>query len=317
MQYRQLGKSGIRVSAIGLGTNRFGHEIMSQEEVNRIIDTAYDLGINFLDSADVYTAGRSEESIGIALGGPGQSSRRDRFVIATKFYNATGDGPNDRGASRLHMHHAVEASLRRLQMETIDLLYVHRYDVNTPLEETLRALDDLVRAGKIRYIGASNFMAWQMARANLLAEIHAWSPFVVAQDHYHILERGVEREILPFCTSQGVGLIPYFPLAGGFLTGKYLRGQPAPVGSRGESNSYVQQYMTPGNYTRIEHLSAWAAEREHTLGDIAHAWLLAHPQVSSVISGATKLEQVQSNIKAVDWALSTSDIEEINKILAS
>lgn len=315
MQYRQLGKSGIRVSTIGIGTNRFGHEVMPQAEVSRVIDAAMDLGINFLDSADIYTGGRSEETIGAALGGPGQSSRRSRFVIATKFFSPTGDGPNDRGGSRLHMQRAVEASLRRLQMETIDLLYIHRFDEVTPLEETLRAFDDLVRAGKVLYIGASAFMAWQIARANLLADFHAWSPFIVNQVHYHMLEREVEKELMPFCASQGVGIIPFFPLAGGFLTGKYTRGQPAPAGSRGESSPYVQQYMTPENYTRVERLSAWAASRDHTLGDLAHAWLLAHPQVSSVISGATKLEQVQANVKAADWALTPAEMEEVNRLL--
>ena len=181
MQYRQLGKSGVRVSVIGIGTNRFGHERMPQEEVNRVIDGAADLGINFLDSADVYQGGRSEETLGVALHG-----RRDRFVIATKFYNRTGTGPNDWGASRYHLFSAVEASLRRLQTDHIDLYYVHNWDENTPVEEMLRGLDDLVRAGKIRYIGASNFLAWQTMQANLLAGFHGWSPFIVSQNHYHL-----------------------------------------------------------------------------------------------------------------------------------
>lgn len=315
MIYRQLGKSGIRVSVIGLGTNRFGYERMPQDEVNRVIDGALDLGINFLDTADVYTGGRSEETIGVALGGPGQSSRRTRFVIATKFFNPTGDGPNDRGASRRYMQQAVEASLNRLRIETIDLLYIHRPDETTPLEETMRAFDDLVRAGKVHYIGASQFMAWQMARANLLAEVHSWTPFIVDQVHYHMLEREAEIELLPFCADQGVGIIPYFPLAGGFLTGKYRRGEPAPTGSRGETNPYVRQYMTPANYSKIEKLADWAAERGHTLGDLAHAWLLAHPQVSSVISGATKLEQVQENARSAEWTLGPGEMEAVNAIL--
>ncbi len=229
MQYRQLGKSGVRVSVIGLGTNRFGYERMPQEEVNRVIDASIDLGINFLDSADVYQGGRSEETIGAALKG-----RRNRFVIATKFSSRTGEGPNDWGASRYHLYEAVEASLRRLQTDHIDLYYVHNFDPTTPIEEMMRGLDDLVRAGKVLYIGASNFLAWQMARSNLLAEVHGWSPFIAIQSHYHLLERGIEKEILSFCHNQGIGLIPYFPLAGGILTGKYKRGQKAPEGSRGE-----------------------------------------------------------------------------------
>ena len=310
MQYRQMGKSGVRVSIVGLGTNRFGYERMPQEEVNRVIDAAVDLGINFLDSADVYTGGRSEETIGVAL-----KTRRNKFVIATKYYNKTGEGPNDWGASRSHLYDAVDASLRRLQTDHIDLYYVHNFDHATPIEEMLRGLDDLVRAGKVRYIGASNFLAWQIARSNLLADVHGWSPFVVSQNHYHMLERGVENEILSFCHSQSVGLIPYFPLAGGFLTGKYPQGQPAPAGSRGETSPYVQQYMTPANYAILEQLGKWAEQRGHTTGDLAQAWLLAHPEVSSVISGATRLEQVQQNVKAADWELSADDVKEVNQIL--
>jgi aryl-alcohol dehydrogenase-like predicted oxidoreductase len=310
MQYRQLGKSGVRVSVIGLGTNRFGTERMPQAEVNRVIDAAVDLGINFLDSADVYTGGHSEESIGQALKG-----RRNKFVVATKYYNKTGEGPNDWGASRYHLYDAVEASLRRLQTDTIDLYYLHNFDEATPFDEMLRGLDDLVRAGKVRYIGASNFLAWQIAHANLLAEVHGWSPFVVSQAHYHMLNRAQEKEMLPFCHSQGVGLIPYFPLAGGFLTGKYKAGQPAPSGSRGESSSYVQQYMNPDNYAIIEKLTKWAAERERSLGDTAQAWLLAHPEVSSVISGATRMGHIQQNAKGADWVMSAEEFEQVNQIL--
>lgn len=311
MQYRQLGKSGARVSVIGLGTNRFGYERMPQTEVDRVIAAAEDLGVNFLDTADVYQGGRSEETIGSALKG-----RRDRFVVASKFFHETGPGPNDRGASRLHMVRAVEASLRRLQSETIDLYYVHSYDPITPVEETLRALDDLVRAGKVRYIGASNFLAWQLARANLLAEMRGWSSFVVIQSHYHLLERGVEGEILSYCAAENVGLVPYFPLAGGFLTGKYKRGQPAPDGSRGQSSPYVQRYMTDANYTLVERLEAWAVQRGQTAGAAAQAWLLSHPEVCSVISGATRLEQLQENVKAAEWMLSSAEAAEITQLAA-
>jgi aryl-alcohol dehydrogenase-like predicted oxidoreductase len=310
MQYRQLGKSGVRVSVIGLGTNRFGFERMPQDEVTRVIDGAQDLGINFLDSADIYQGGRSEETIGVALQG-----KRNRFVVATKFFNRTGEGTNDWGASRYHLFDAVDASLRRLRTDHIDLYYVHNFDDATPIEEMLRGLDDLVRAGKVRYIGASNFLAWQIARSNLMAEVHGWSQFVVGQSHYHMLERSLEKEMLPFCRSQGVGLIPYFPLAGGFLTGKYQRNQPAPAGSRGESNKYVQGYMTEANYTFIERLGEWAAQRGHTTGEAAQAWLLAHPEVSSVISGATRLEQVKENATTADWVLSPEEVQQINLLL--
>jgi aryl-alcohol dehydrogenase-like predicted oxidoreductase len=309
MQYRQLGNSGVRVSAIGLGTNRFGGKV-DQAGVNEIIAGALDLGINFIDTADIYTNGNSESTLGVALKGCWQ-----HVVLATKVYHPIGDGPNEHGASRYHIMQGVEASLQRLQSDHIDLYQIHSWDATTPLEETLRALDDLVRSGKIRYIGASNFAAWQLARANLLAEFRNWLPFVSIQNHYHMLERELEREVLPYCQAFGVGILPYFPLAGGFLTGKYQRGMPAPAGSRGVESSYVQGYMTDANYSRIETLSAWAGERGHTMGDLAHAWLLAHPQVSSVISGATSLAQVQANVQAASWQLTNEELAEVNEVL--
>ena len=310
MEYRQLGRSGVRVSAIGLGTNQFGSAAVPQADVASIIDLALDLGINMLDTADMYQKQRSEEVLGHALHG-----RWDRFVVATKFYPPTGDGPNDRGASRYHIMNAVEGSLRRLQSDHIDLYYVHRWDETTPLEETLRALDDLVRVGKARYLGCSNFAAWQLAHANLLAEVRGWTPFVAIQSHYHMLARDVEREVLPCCRAQRVGFIPYFPLAGGYLTGKYRRGQPAPAGSRGETSQYVQQYMTETNYDVIERLGTWAETHGRGLNELAQAWLLAQPQVCSVISGATKLAHVESNAKAAEWQLSPEQVEAVNSIL--
>ena len=224
MEYRQLGNSGLKVSAIGLGTNQFGGKV-DQKGVNAIIDAALDAGINFIDTADAYQKGRSEETLGIALKG-----KWDRALIATKVFFPTGEGPNDRGVSRYHILEAVEASLRRLQTDHIDLYQVHRWDDTTPVEETLHALDDLIRSGKVRYIGASNYAAWQLARTNLLAELKGWTPFVSIQNHYHMLERDQENEMIPFCNAHNAGILPYFPLAGGFLTGKYKRGEPAPAG---------------------------------------------------------------------------------------
>lgn len=310
MEYRQLGNSGVRVSTIGLGTNRFGADALPQEQVNNIIDAALDAGINFIDTSDSYTGGKSEESLGVALKG-----RWDKFVVATKFFFPAGDGPNDRGASRYHLMNAVEASLKRLQSDHIDLYYVHRWDETTPIEETLRALDDLVRLGKVRYIGASAFASWQLAHANLLAEVRGWSRFVVIQSHYHMMEREVEHEVLPYCQAHQVGFVPFFPLAGGFLTGKYKRGEAAPPGSRGESSSYVQKYMTEANYDKLEKMAGWAEARERGLNELAQAWLLAQPQICSVISGATKLEHVLSNVKAADWALTAEELAEVNAML--
>lgn len=309
MDYRQLGTAGVRVSVIGLGTNQFGGKV-DQQGVNEIIAGALDQGINFIDTADVYTQGRSEETLGVALKG-----RWNNVVLATKVRSSMGDGPNDAGASRYHMLNGVEASLRRLQSDHIDLYQIHRWDDTTPIEETLRTLDDLVRSGKVRYVGASNFAAWQLAQANLLAEVHNWTPFVTIQPHYHLLERAIEQELIPYCTAHQVGILPYFPLAGGFLTGKYRRGESAPAGSRGTNSSYVQQYMTDTNYDTLEQLEAWARERGHTLGELAHAWLLAQPPVSSVISGATTLEQVQANAMAAGWNLTPEERAEVNALL--
>ena len=310
MEYRQLGSSGVRVSVIGIGTNRFGTEKVPQSEVDDIIDAALERGINHIDTADIYAGGRSEETLGAALGG-----RWDRVFLASKFTNRAGSGPNDHGASRYHMMNAVEGSLRRLQTDHIDLYYVHRWDPAAPIEETLRGLDDLTRAGKIRYVGVSSFASWQLAQAHLLTEMRAWAPVVVIQSHYHMLERGVEREVLPCCRAMGVGFVPFFPLAGGFLTGKYRRGEPAPAGSRGETSDYVQSYMTPENYDRIEKLEGWAKERGHALNELAQAWLLAQPTVCSVISGVTKLDHLLSNAEAADWSLSEEDLGDVKAIL--
>ena len=295
---------------IGLGTNQFGSNRLDQEGVNDIIDSALELGVNFIDTSNSYNDGRSEETLGRAL-----EKKWDRVFLATKFYNPVGPGPNDRGASRYHMMNAMEMSLRRLQSDHVDLYYVHRWDEYTPISETLRALDDLVRMGKVRYVGASAFASWQLAHANLLAEVSGWTQFVVVQNHYHLLERQAEAEVLPYCNAHGVGFVPYFPLAGGFLTGKYMRGKPPPIGSRGEKDEYVQSYMTDRNYDRIERLSAWSRERGHGMNELAQSWLLAQPQVCSVISGATRPEHVLRNAKAADWDLVPDDLEEINTIL--
>lgn len=311
VEYRQLGGSGVRVSAIGLGTNQFGGKV-DQAGVNAIIGTALDMGVNLIDTADVYTSGRSEETLGIALQG-----KWDRVVLATKVFGATGEGTNDTGASRYHIMNAVEASLRRLKTDHIDLYQIHRWDAKTPVEETLRALDDLVAAGKVRYIGASNFAAWQLAYANTLADCRGLTSFVSVQNHYHMLEREQEKEVLPYCAKFNVAFLPYFPLAGGFLTGKYERGKAAPAGSRGENNPYVQRYMVDANYGRVESLAAWAADRGHSMAELAHAWLLAQPQVSSVISGATSVDQVRANAKSAEWLLNPDELNAVNVMLTS
>lgn len=309
MKYRTLGKSGLKVSAIGLGTNQFGGKVAAGQTVN-IIRAALDMGINFIDTADVYQEGRSEEFMGRALEG-----RRQDALIATKVYYEVGEGPNDRGASRQHIVSGVEASLRRLKTDYIDLYQIHSWDADTPLEETMRALDDLVHAGKVRYIGASNFSAWQLVWAIAIAKEMGWTEFVSTQPHYHMLERGIEQEMIPACISFGIGILPYFPLAGGFLTGKYSQDKPAPAGSRGESSEYVQRYMTPNNYMILDKLKVFAGEHDHSLNELAHAWLLAQPQISSVISGATSVEHIQANAAASDWELQDEEVAAVNALL--
>ncbi len=309
MRYRNLGSSGLKVSAIGLGTNQFGGKA-DESEVKNIIAAALDLGMNFLDTADVYQKGKSEEAIGKAIKG-----RREKMLIATKVFHPTGEGPNERGASRHHIMEGLNASLRRLDTDYIDLYQMHRWDADTHVEETLRALDDLVKAGKVRYIGASNYTAWQFTHAIAVSRAHGWAAFVSVQPHYHMFERNIEGELLPACEYLRIGVLPYFPLAGGFLTGKYKRGEPAPSGSRGETSPYVQKYMTDGNYDIIEKLTAFAAAREHSLCELAHAWLLTRPQVSSVISGATKAEHVHANARGAEWELTAEELSEVNKTL--
>ncbi|HKJ27413.1 MAG TPA: aldo/keto reductase [Anaerolineales bacterium] len=310
MNYRHLGKSGLKISAIGLGTNQFGGKV-SEKEVAEIIAAAVDQGINFFDTANMYQGGRSEETIGKAI----KAYRRTDLVIATKFYMKVGEGPNERGGSRKHIMDAVEDSLRRLDTDYIDLYQYHRWDEETPIEETLRALDDLVSQGKVRYIGSTGFPAWMIALAQKVSEQNLWNKFVSEQPHFHMLERGVKKEVLPAAEYFGIGILPYFPLAGGFLTGKYKRGQDAPAGSRGENSGYVQKYMTGDAYTILEQLTRFAEARGHSMSELAHAWLLAHPQVSSVISGATRVEHVVANAASAEWTLSAEDLDAVNHIL--
>jgi len=309
MEYRQLGNADLHVSVIGLGTNQFGGKV-DQEGVNAIIAAALDMGITLIDTADVYQEGRSEETLGVALKG-----QWDNVVLATKV-GLTPGGPREADASRQYIIEGVEASLRRLQTDHIDLYQMHRWDDETPIEETLRALEELVQSGKVRYIGASNYTAQQLEQANALAGSNGWARFVTIQNHYHMLEREIEVEMLPYCTAHGIGVLPYFPLAGGFLTGKYKQGQPAPAGSRGETSQYVQKYMTDENFKTLEYLRAWAGTRAHTMNELAHAWLLAHPQVSSVISGATTVMHVKQNARAASWRLDAVDLGKINDALA-
>ena len=310
MEYRQLGRAGVKVSAVGIGCNQFGGKV-DRAGTRAVVHAALDHGLNFFDTADVYgSQGGSEAFLGDALAG-----RWDQVVLATKGRSKMGDGPNDQGTSRYHLQNAVEASLRRLKTDHIDLYQIHSWDDGTPIAETLRALDDLVRAGKIRYIGASNFAAWQLCRSNDVAELFGWESFVTVQPHYHMLEREIERELVPYCRWAGVGILPYYPLAGGFLTGKYKRGEAPPVGSRGERSPYVQKYLTDANFDRLDRLAAFAAAPGHSLHHLAFAWLLGQGPVCSVIAGATSPEQVAANAAAGAWRLTPAELTEVRAVL--
>ncbi|HQX15229.1 MAG TPA: aldo/keto reductase [Anaerolineales bacterium] len=311
MEYRNLGRAGVKVSAIGIGCNQFGGKV-DATGTKAIVQRALEEGINFFDTANVYgnPNGTSEEFVGAALEG-----QRDKVVLATKGRFKMGDGPNDVGASRYHIMNAVEASLRRLRTDHIDLYQIHAWDESVPVAEMMRALDDLVRAGKIRYIGTSQFSAWQLAHCNTFAEMMGWEHFVTIQTHYNMFERDAERELLPYCAWSNVGILPYFPLAGGLLTGKYTRGEPPPAGSRGEFSPYVKNRLTDANFDKLDKLRAFADSRGRTLHDLAFSWLLSHQQIPSVIAGATTPEQVSANAATVGWKLSDEELDEIKELL--
>jgi aryl-alcohol dehydrogenase-like predicted oxidoreductase len=312
MEYRNLGRSGLQVSTVGLGCNNFGMRI-DMEATQAVVDKAIDLGVNLFDTADVYGgAGKSEEFLGKALG-----ARRHDVVVATKFGMQMGQGPYKSGASRKYIVAACEASLRRLGTDYIDLYQLHTPDPKTPIDETLRALDDLVRDGKVRYIGNSNFAGWQIAEAHLKAEAAGGAAFISAQNEYSLLSRGVEAEVAPACQNFGLGLLPYFPLASGMLTGKYARGEEAPPGTRfGEwfRGPYGARTLNDRNFDIVDKLSAYAGERGHTLLDAAMSWLACKPFVGSVIAGATKPEQLEQNVNAGSWKLTAEEMAAIDAI---
>ncbi len=309
MTYRPLGESGLMVSAVGIGCNAFSRRV-DQDGVADIIAAARDTGVTLLDTADVYgaTLGASEEMLGIALDG-----QRDEFVVATKF--GGGRQPDGRArASRSTIVAAVEGSLRRLRTDHIDLYQLHVADDVTPIEETLSALTDLVRAGKVRYVGSSNFSAWQIADADWTARTAGLERFVSAQNGYSLLDRAVEDEVVPACETYGIGLLPYFPLEYGLLTGKYRRGEEAPPGSRAALDPERAQWLRDAEWDRIEALTAYAAERDLTLLDVAIAGLAAQPAVGSVISGATRGEQVRANAAALRWQPTAEDLVELDDL---
>ena len=253
--------------------------------------------------------GYAEEFVGKAV-----KDKRSQVVIATKFASPMGEGPNERGGSRYYIMKAVESSLRRLQTDYIDLYQMHRPDPTTPIEETLRALDDLVRAGKVRYIGCSNFAAWQLCEALWTSKIDNLVSFVTVQPQYNLLNRQVEQELAPCCQAYGIGIIPYSPLASGFLTGKYHRGEEVPAGTRLATAPAMQsRVLTGDNFDRLAQLEAFATVRGHSVGELAIAWLLSHPWLSTVIAGATRTEQVSANVTAAEWKLTAQEMAELDQ----
>lgn len=312
MEYRKLGKSGLKVSEIGLGGNNFGWWADEATSIS-VINHALDMGVTFIDTADMYKAGESEEFVGKAV-----KDRRSQVIIATKFGAAMGQGPNERGGSRYYIMRAVDASLRRLQTDYIDLYYLHVPDTSTPIEETLRALDDLVRAGKVRYIGCCNFAAWQLCEALWTSKTNGLASFVVVQARYNILERQIESELYPCCQAYNIGVIPWGPLSGGFLTGKYRQGEEGPPGARLSAPMPMYDYiMTEANWKKLDGLKDFAAQRGHTVGHLAIAWLLARERVSSVIAGARKIEQVSENVAAAEWKLTADELTQIEEIYSA
>ncbi len=307
MQYRQLGSSGLQVSAIGLGANNFGGRL-DAGRTKTVVHAALDAGVNMIDTSNSYGGGYSEEFIGKALTG-----RRHEAVIATKVSSRISEGPNNSGNSRKHIYDQVDISLRKLRTDYIDLYQIHWWDPNTPIEETLRALDDLIRAGKVRYAGCSNFAAWQVCESHWTAKTLGINGFSSVQPRYSMLYRQPEEEMIPFCEKYNIGILPYYPLENGFLTGKYRRGQPAPDGARLSEND--RGTLTGRNFDILEKLEEFASERGHTILELAFAWLLASPTVSSVIAGATRPEQVEGNAASADWSLTDEDVEEVNTIL--
>ncbi|HKZ53738.1 MAG TPA: aldo/keto reductase [Candidatus Acidoferrales bacterium] len=323
MKYRLLGKTGLKVSELCLGTMTFGSKffhigVVNQEGANQMVARALEAGINFIDTADVYSFGESEEILARALKAAG--AKRESVVIATKVMGAMsqeawdGSGDvNDRGLSRKHIFEACEASLRRLDTDYIDLYQVHGWDRLTPMEEILRALDDLVRQGKVRYLGCSNWAARQLAKALGLAEGRGWERFVSLQAYYSLVGRDLEHELLPLCVEEGLGVLPWSPLAGGFLSGKYSRKNPKPAGARRSEFDFPPLDLERG-YETVDTLAAVATTKEATIPQVALAWLLAQPGVASVILGAKTIEQFEDNLGAAELELTPAELSRLSAL---
>lgn len=309
MQQRPFGATGLKVSAVGLGCNNFGIRL-DAEATWKVVHAALDAGVTLFDTADIYgNRGDSERLLGKALG-----PRRKEIVLVTKFGLPMDGSGRRQGGSRRYVRQALEASLKRLKTEWIDVYYIHRPDPATPIEETLRALDDLVRQGKVRHIGCSNFSAAQIHAAQAAARENGLTPFVAAEDQYNLLSREIERELLPAIEAEKLALLPYFPLASGMLTGKYRLGRPMPEGTRLSNPRYSDRFLNDENFRIVERLEKFCTARGRTLLELAFGWLLVKPAVAGVIAGATTPEQLQQNASAVAWQLGPDDIAEVDRL---
>ena len=311
MLQRNFGATNLRVSAVGLGCNNFGTRL-DLADTRSVVDAALDAGITLFDTADIYgERGGSETMLGEALG-----ARRKDIVLVTKFGLPMDGSGRQQGGSRRYVMAALEASLKRLNTDWIDVYYFHRPDPKTPIEETLRALDELVRSGKVRHIGCSNFSGAQIAQAQHVAETNSLARLATAQDQYNLLSREIEDDVLPAIAAAKLALLPYFPLASGMLTGKYRLGQPMPQGTRLSNARYSNRFLNDTNYRIVEALEAFCAARGRNLLQLAFAWLLAKPVVASVIAGASSPEQLLQNANAVGWELTADEVAEVDRLTA-
>lgn len=308
MEYRRLGNSGLKVSALGLGTNAFGKRA-DDDASKRIIDLAIERGINFIDTANIYAGTESERIIGEALVG-----KRQQVVLATKAGLVRGAGDNERGSSRYHLQTELEQSLKRLKTDYIDLYQIHTFDPETPLEETLRALEDMIRSGKVRYIGASNYYAWELMKALGISDRLGLNRFVSTQTSYSLADRTPEKELIPMCLDQGVGIIPYFPLAGGILTGKYSAANQAPEGSRASADPSFGRFITEQTLALSDRVVALSEQAGISPGVMSLTWLMGRPAVSTVIVGATREQQLEDNLKSTEILLDTEVAGELDAI---
>lgn len=311
MKYNNMGRTGLKVSQICLGAMNLG-DTVGEEESIKIIKGAIDVGVNFIDTADMYAGGKSEEAIGKALKG-----NRDSMVIATKVCGKSGPGPNDKGLSRKHIMQSVEGSLRRLQTDYIDLYYAHTPDYDTPIEETLRIFDDLIRDGKVRYIGCSNFAAWQLSKALWMSDLNKLARFECVEPPYNLLTRDIEMELLPLCQNEGVSLCTYNPLAGEMLTGLHEFGKP-PVEGRFTHKlmgpGYLERYWSEMNFKAVDRFKQVAKEHGCTLAQFAIAWIFSNDAITSVLSGITTMTQLSENIEAINITLSEEELKICDEI---